>query len=93
MIDAQSVLLRERELAVVPPAERFLGLLEEPKRIVEAERQPIAKRRALRVGKKHLAAPEVGIVYVAIFNNARRPTALTGPLDILGVLLALFPGS
>ena len=35
----------------------------------------------------------VPIVYVAIFNNARRPTALTGPLDILGVLLALFPGS
>jgi len=35
----------------------------------------------------------VPIVYVAIFNNARRPSALTGSLDILGLLLALFPGT
>jgi hypothetical protein len=35
----------------------------------------------------------VPIVYVAIFNNVARPTALTRPLDILGVLLALFPGT
>jgi D-alanyl-D-alanine carboxypeptidase/D-alanyl-D-alanine-endopeptidase (penicillin-binding protein 4) len=35
----------------------------------------------------------VPIVYVAIFNNVGRPTTLTKPLDILGVLLALFPGT
>jgi serine-type D-Ala-D-Ala carboxypeptidase/endopeptidase (penicillin-binding protein 4) len=35
----------------------------------------------------------VPIVYVAIFNNAGRPSALTRPLDILGILLALFPGT
>jgi serine-type D-Ala-D-Ala carboxypeptidase/endopeptidase (penicillin-binding protein 4) len=35
----------------------------------------------------------VPIVYVAIFNNVGRPTALTRPLDILGMLLALFPGT
>ena len=35
----------------------------------------------------------VPIVYVAIFNNARSPSALTKPLDVLGVLLALFPGT
>jgi D-alanyl-D-alanine carboxypeptidase/D-alanyl-D-alanine-endopeptidase (penicillin-binding protein 4) len=35
----------------------------------------------------------VPIVYVAIFNNVRRPTTLTKPLDVLGFLLALFPGT
>jgi D-alanyl-D-alanine carboxypeptidase/D-alanyl-D-alanine-endopeptidase (penicillin-binding protein 4) len=35
----------------------------------------------------------VPIVYVAIFNNVPRPSALSGPLDILGLLLALFPGT
>jgi len=35
----------------------------------------------------------VPIVYVAIFNDVRRPTALTRPLDLFGVLLALFPGT
>ena len=35
----------------------------------------------------------VPIVYVAIFNNAPSPRALTKPLDVLGLLLALFPGT
>jgi D-alanyl-D-alanine carboxypeptidase/D-alanyl-D-alanine-endopeptidase (penicillin-binding protein 4) len=35
----------------------------------------------------------VPIVYVAIFNNARSPSALTKPLDVLGLLLALLPGT
>ncbi|HJT38333.1 MAG TPA: D-alanyl-D-alanine carboxypeptidase, partial [Actinomycetota bacterium] len=35
----------------------------------------------------------VPLVYVAIFNNARSPSALTAPLDALGLLLALFPGT
>jgi len=35
----------------------------------------------------------VPIVYVAIFNNARSPKALTKPLDALGLLLALLPGT
>jgi len=35
----------------------------------------------------------VPIVYVAIFNNARSPSALTKPLDTLGLLLALLPGT
>ncbi|HEV2685689.1 MAG TPA: D-alanyl-D-alanine carboxypeptidase, partial [Actinomycetota bacterium] len=35
----------------------------------------------------------VPIVYVAIFNNARSPSALGKPLDALGLLLALFPGT
>jgi len=35
----------------------------------------------------------VPIVYVAIFNNVGRPSSLTRALDILGVLLALFPGT
>ena len=35
----------------------------------------------------------IPIVYVAIFNNARSPTALTKPLDVLGLLLALLPGT
>ena len=30
---------------------------------------------------------------VALFNNVRSPKTLTRPLDILGVLLALFPGT
>jgi serine-type D-Ala-D-Ala carboxypeptidase/endopeptidase (penicillin-binding protein 4) len=38
-------------------------------------------------------ADGVPIVYVALFNGARSPSALTKPLDILGVLLALFPGT
>jgi len=35
----------------------------------------------------------VPIVYVAIFNNTRSPSALTKSLDVLGLLLALFPGT
>jgi len=39
--------------------------------------------------------PQDGIplIYVAIFNNAQRPLSLTRPLDLLGVLLTLFPGT
>jgi D-alanyl-D-alanine carboxypeptidase/D-alanyl-D-alanine-endopeptidase (penicillin-binding protein 4) len=35
----------------------------------------------------------VPIVYVAIFNDALRPATLTQPLDLLGLLLTLFPGT
>jgi D-alanyl-D-alanine carboxypeptidase/D-alanyl-D-alanine-endopeptidase (penicillin-binding protein 4) len=35
----------------------------------------------------------IPIVYVAIFNNVTRPLLLTKPLDLLGLLLALFPGT
>jgi D-alanyl-D-alanine carboxypeptidase/D-alanyl-D-alanine-endopeptidase (penicillin-binding protein 4) len=38
-------------------------------------------------------ADGVPLIYVALFNNARSPSALTGPLDALGVLLSLFPGT
>jgi D-alanyl-D-alanine carboxypeptidase/D-alanyl-D-alanine-endopeptidase (penicillin-binding protein 4) len=35
----------------------------------------------------------IPIVYVAIFNYAPRPLALTRPLDLFGLLLTLFPGT
>ncbi|MGZ4127035.1 MAG: D-alanyl-D-alanine carboxypeptidase/D-alanyl-D-alanine-endopeptidase [Actinomycetota bacterium] len=35
----------------------------------------------------------VPIVYVAIFNTVAQPRALTGPLDLLGLLLTLYPGT
>ena len=40
-----------------------------------------------------IPADGVPLVYVAIFNNARSPSALTTALDTLGILLALFPGT
>jgi D-alanyl-D-alanine carboxypeptidase/D-alanyl-D-alanine-endopeptidase (penicillin-binding protein 4) len=37
------------------------------------------------------AADGVPLVYVGIFNDARSAIALTGPLDLLGLFLALYP--
>ena len=35
----------------------------------------------------------IPIIYVAIFNSVPKPLALTRPLDLLGLLLTLFPGT
>jgi D-alanyl-D-alanine carboxypeptidase len=38
------------------------------------------------------AGDGVPLVYVAMFNHTPHPFALTAPLDVFGLLLALFPG-
>ncbi len=69
VVDAQTVVLRKRELPVVPPAERLLRLREHPEAVLHTEPEPVAEHLAFGVGAKHLAAPELGIVDVAVFRR------------------------
>src|SRR5262249_20700894 len=63
------MILRERELPVVPPAERLLRLLEQTEAVFEAKPDPIPENCALGLGAHHLSAPEVRIVDVALLRR------------------------
>ena len=69
VVDPQAVVLRKRELPVVPPAERLLRLVEEAEAVAHAERLPVAKYLAFGVGAQHLPAPELGLVHVAVLRR------------------------
>ena len=69
MVDAQAHVAAEGGHAVIPPAEGFLGLLEQAEGVGEPEREDGAKRLALRVAHEHLPSPGVGIVHVAVLGG------------------------
>src|SRR5262245_58038692 len=69
VIDAQAVVLREREHAVVPPRERHRRLLEESEAVVQSDVEQRLERRTLGLGAVDLAGPQHGIVHVAILGG------------------------
>ena len=68
-VDAQALVLAEREVAVVPPGPRLRRLLEQAEGIDEAERDQLAEVIALLGGAVDLPGPRDGIVDVAVVGR------------------------
>ena len=68
-IDAQAIVPAKCTLAIVPPAEGFLGLLEVAERIHESELRDARERGALFGTHVHAADPRRRVVHVAILGS------------------------
>jgi hypothetical protein len=66
VVDAQAVVLRKRELPVVPPRERLRRLLEQAKAVDQAGGEQRAERRALGFRHQHLPGPQRRVVHVTV---------------------------
>ena len=69
VVDAQPPLLLEGEHAVVPPRVRALGLLEQPERVGQSQRDEAAERLLLGLAEQHLPGPLLRVVHVAILGR------------------------
>ena len=69
VVDPQAVILRERELPVVPPAERHWRLLEQSEAVGNPRREELAECRALGRRAMDLPVPQHWIVHVAVVGR------------------------
>jgi hypothetical protein len=59
----------KRERAVIPPAERLVGLRKPAEDVFESELEERAQRRTLGRRAQNLPFPRCGVVHVAIFRG------------------------
>src|SRR3990172_2699137 len=69
MVDAQSQVALEAVHAVVPPTERFLGLIEQTEAVLEPELDQRPEDGPLRLAEQHLSFPGLWIMNVALLRR------------------------
>ena len=69
MVDAQALVQAEAQLAVIPPAERFFGLLEQAEGVRQADVEQALQGGPFLVRDQHLAGPGDGVVHVAVIGR------------------------